>query len=361
MGAETSVVIALFFAVFLAVAAAVYTSTDYYSNLVKNAQYKQEIIKKDQIQTAIKITNISYTNVSYSGSYLNITIQNTGTTSINASRFQILINGVYYYPPFTLSPPGNTLVPQNSTNISFYGITAGYQDATVTIDNTGDKAQCSGCNKIEKDFITSGNNGILIIGLSYSSNPGTTTVTYSNNPLIPMQRAMVGNNGNYYAELWYLINPPSSGDKKVRQSQTGPNSNIVIGGWSYTGVDQVTGIGNVTKATGTSNRSNVNITTTVLNSVLVSIEGDSSGNKNNLNNGPGQTLRYKEDNGNNNVVGGGEDMTTTNINTYNMNWTLGVSKDWVNIAAEIRPHTSLTGYRIKIVTENGISDYAIAP
>jgi len=361
MGTETSVVIALFFAGFLAVAAVLYSSFDYNSNLVKNAQDKQYIINKDQIQTAIKITNISYTNVSYSGSYLNITIQNTGTTSINASKFQIVIDGVYYNPPIiTLSPAGNTLVPQNSTKISFYGITPGYQDA-ITIDNTGDKNQCSGCNKIDKDLVTSGNNGLLIVGLSYSSNPGTTTVTYSNNPLIPMTRAMVGNNGNYYAELWYLINPPNTGDKKIRQTQTGPNTNIVMGAWSYNGVDQVTGIGNVTKATGTSNKSNVDITTTVPNSILVSIEGDSSGNKNNLNNGPGQTLRYKEDNGNNNVVGGGEDMSTTNIKTYNMNWTLGVSKDWVNIAAELRPYTRLTGYRIKIVTENGISDYAIAP
>jgi len=360
MGAETSVVIALFFAGFLAAAAVLYSSFDYNSNLVKNAQDKQYIINKDQIQTAINITNISYTNVTYSSSYLNITIKNIGSTTINASRFQLVIDGVYYNPPLTLSPPGNFLVPQNSTTVSFYGIIPGYQDATITFDNA-DKTQCSGCNKIEKDLATSGNNGILIVGLSYSSNPGTTNVTYSNNPLIAMTRAKASNNGNYYDELWYLINPPSSGDKKIRQSQTGPNTNIVMGMISYTGVDQVTGIGNVTSATGTSNNSNVNITTTALNSVLVSIEADSSGNKNNLNNGSGQTLRYKEDNGNNNVVGGGEDMITTTIKTYNMNWTLVVSKDWVNIAAEIRPHTSLLGKRIKIVTENGISDIEIAP
>src|SRR3972149_4656733 len=121
MSADTSVVIALFFVGFLVVAATVYSSLDYYQKQVKNAQYDQDTMKKAKMQTDITITNISYTNISYSGSYLNISIKNTGKTTLNASQLEIFIDGVYY-APFTLSPPGNTLAPENSVNISFYGI-----------------------------------------------------------------------------------------------------------------------------------------------------------------------------------------------------------------------------------------------
>ena len=355
MGAETSVVIALFFAGFLALAAVTYSSISYYSDLSKNAQNAKDIIIKNKLQTAIDITNISYTNVTYSSSYLNITIKNTGTTTINASRFQLLIDGVYYNPPFTLSPAGNLLVPQNSTTISFYGIIPGYQDATIMFDNAAVK-KCDCDNLGDLDLTTSGAYGLLIVGVHYEKNPGTVTLTYSNNPALPLTRAMESNNSNSYAEMWYLINPPSTGDRKIKHTETGPSMKTVMGAISYTGVDQVTGIGNITKAQGTSNQSNVNITTTAENSLLVSLETDFSSS---LNNGPGQTNRYNDRQGG--MDGGGEDMYTTKIKTYNMNWTLGSSVAWINIAAEIKPHTSLTGKRIKIVTENGVSDYEIAP
>lgn len=358
MSADTSVVIALFLVCFLVVAATVYSSLDYYQKQVKNAQDDQDIMKKAKMQTDITITNISYTNISYSGSYLNITIKNTGKTTLNASLLEILIDGVYY-APFTLSPPGNTLAPENSTTITFYGIVAGAQDATIMIDNTGEQDRCSGCNREDiNDFrVGSGTNRLLIVGVNYrGNNPGTTTVTYDG---VPLTRARRANNGNYYAELWYLINPPS-GSHTIDQRQTN-NTDIVIGAWSYTGVDQVTGTGNITDATGTSTKSNVNITTTVANSVLIDVDTDGATTYPYLTKGPGQTQRYK-DTSLSNINGGGEDMSTTNIQTYNMNWTLGGSgAAWVNIAAEIKPHTSLTGARIKVVTENGVSAYAIAP
>ena len=360
MSADTSVVIALFFVGILVVAATVYSSLDHYQKQVKNAQDDQDIMKKAKMQTDITITNISYTNISYSGSYLNITIKNTGKTTLNATQFEIFIDGVLYNVPFTLSPPGNLLVPGNSTNISFYGIVAGVQDATITIDNTGEKSICNdGCTgeTIGSFYINSGGtNRLLIVGLNYNNNPGTTTVTYNGVSLTLARRA---NNGNYYAELWYLINP-SSGSHTINHGQTS-STNLVMGAWSYTGVDQVTGIGNITSATGTSTKSNVDITTTVENSVLVDIDTDADSSSPYLTKGSAQTQRYK-DTSMSNFNGGGEDMWTTTIRTYNMNWTLGGSgAAWVNIAAEIKPHTSLTGSRIKVVTENGVSAYAIAP
>ena len=364
MGAETSVVIALFFAGFLAAAAVLYSSFDYNSDLVKNAQDKKDIIIENELRTAIDITNISYTNISYSGSYLNITVKNTGTTTLNASLLKILIDGVYYNVSFTLSPSGNLLVPGNSTNISFYGIVAGVQDATIIFENA-DYYDCrdnggSSCTDTTTHLynfdVGSGTNRLLVVGLHYYTNPGTTTVKYEG---VSLTRAMRANNNNYYAELWYLIDPlPSCSYCDIDQTQQ-YDTRVVIGAVSYSGVDQVTGIGNITNATGTSTKSNVNITTTAANSVLVDVE--TSASTSSLTNGAGQTQRYK-DTSLNNIYGGGEEMRTTTMSTYNMNWTLGGSgAAWVNIAAEIKPHTSLTGSRIKVVTENGVSAYAIAP
>ncbi len=120
MGASTSVVIALLFAGFLVVATSAYSSVNYYQNLVKKAQHDQDTMKKAKMQTDITITNIWLTNPSY----LNITVQNTGKTTLNASQLEIFVNG-NYYPSYNLSPAGNTWVPKNSTNISI-NLTGGY-------------------------------------------------------------------------------------------------------------------------------------------------------------------------------------------------------------------------------------------
>ncbi|MCZ7372588.1 MAG: hypothetical protein O8C60_02840 [Candidatus Methanoperedens sp.] len=101
----------MFFAGFLAVAAVVYSSIDYYSNLVKNAQYEKDIIKKARMQTDITITNITNTTTQ-----LNLTLKNTGKITLYASAMNVFINGNPYN--YTVVTTGNVWVPQNSTNIT---------------------------------------------------------------------------------------------------------------------------------------------------------------------------------------------------------------------------------------------------
>lgn len=108
MGSETSVVIALLFAGFLMVAVVVYSSIDYYSNLVENAQYERDVFRKEWMQTDIIITNV--TNNS-----MNLTLKNTGKTTLNASYLNIFINGNYSSKNVT---SGTTWAPQYSTNIT---------------------------------------------------------------------------------------------------------------------------------------------------------------------------------------------------------------------------------------------------
>lgn len=111
MGAETSAVIALIFIGFLIVGTSTYASFEYSNSLVKNAKYEQDTMKKVKIQTDITIMNI--TN---STTRLNLTIKNTGKTTLNASAMNVFINGNPYN--YTVVTTGNVWVPQNSTNIT---------------------------------------------------------------------------------------------------------------------------------------------------------------------------------------------------------------------------------------------------
>jgi len=112
MAAETSVVIALIFIGFLTIGSTIYSSYEYSNSLVQNAKYEQDTMKKAKIQTDITIINI--TN---SPTQLNLTIKNTGKTTLNASAMNVFING-NLLSNYTVVTTGNVWVPQNSTNIT---------------------------------------------------------------------------------------------------------------------------------------------------------------------------------------------------------------------------------------------------
>ncbi|HLB72149.1 MAG: hypothetical protein OIN88_01500 [Candidatus Methanoperedens sp.] len=128
MSAETSVVVALFFVGFLVVAVTTYSSFDYYMNLVKKAQYDQDSIKKGKMQTDITITNI--TN---SSQRLNLTINNTGRTTLNVSAMHVFVRGILY----NYSVSGiNTWVSKTGRNISIYPVTYASGDRIkITTEN----------------------------------------------------------------------------------------------------------------------------------------------------------------------------------------------------------------------------------
>jgi hypothetical protein len=232
---------------------------------------------------------------------------------------------------------GTLTVEPNSTNSTSYIVVA--PAYAIKIDNRGTSADyncgswplpsCTNTNiNITNFAVGSGTNRLLVVGLHYFNNPGNTTVTYNG---VALNRSMRANNGNYYAELWYMINPPS-GSYTIAQTQINPTP-VAIGAWSYTGV---AGIGNITSLTSNSVNSNVNITTTVANSILVDVDTDAAPSNPYLTINPGQTARY-DDTSLHDIDGGGSEMSTSNIGIYNMNWTVTGGAPWVNIAAEIKP------------------------
>ena len=111
MAAETSVVIILIFIGFLTIGSTTYASFENSNSLVNNAKYEQDTMKKAQMQTDIKIMNI--TN---STTRLNLTINNTGKTTLNASAMNVFVNGNPYN--FSVIMAGNVWMPQNSINIT---------------------------------------------------------------------------------------------------------------------------------------------------------------------------------------------------------------------------------------------------
>jgi len=79
---------ALLFLAFLIVSIVGYSAVDYSKNLVKNAQNVQDTMKKTKMQTDITITSASLSGTS-GNVYLNITLQNTGKTTLNASLWRL--------------------------------------------------------------------------------------------------------------------------------------------------------------------------------------------------------------------------------------------------------------------------------
>jgi archaellum component FlaF (FlaF/FlaG flagellin family) len=111
MAAETSVVIILIFIGFLTIGSTTYASFEHSNSLVQNAKYEHDTMKKAKIETDITIMNIIN-----SSTRLNLTIKNTGKTTLNASALDVFVNGNPY--DFNVITPGNVWVPQNNTNIT---------------------------------------------------------------------------------------------------------------------------------------------------------------------------------------------------------------------------------------------------
>lgn len=117
MSADTSVVIALFLVGFLVVAATVYSSIDYYQKQTKDAQYEQDTMKKAKMQTDITIINVTQNTAR---DFLNLTIKNTGSTTLNSSLLSVFVEGLRY--PYNSTSARNTWVPENITNITIYSL-----------------------------------------------------------------------------------------------------------------------------------------------------------------------------------------------------------------------------------------------
>ncbi len=106
MGFATSVAVVIIFVALLITATIYYPLLlNSYKNLEESKNEKHEI-QMEQLNTAIKIINI--TN---SGNII-ITVSNNGTTVLNASKSDVLVDGVY--TTYTVTPSGLWLPGENA-------------------------------------------------------------------------------------------------------------------------------------------------------------------------------------------------------------------------------------------------------
>ncbi|MCZ7396368.1 MAG: hypothetical protein ABOK23_08310 [Candidatus Methanoperedens sp.] len=348
MGAETSVVVALFFLGFLIVSAFTYSWVDPDQNLVTNAQNVHDTTKNAWLQTDIKITNVSFLNSS-GNVYLNISLKNTGKTTLNTGLLEFFVNGNYIDSSYCLNAAIKTWVPKNITNISIYSVVG-----NITLDNATSTAIGSASSITWSHTVWSLSHSLLVVGVDIDKTNGSvTSITYAGVPLTRAAYSVVNTGDTVRAELWYLANPKAGTNNIVVNLST--TEGAAAGAVSFSGVDGTTPI--PTTATGFGSNGNASTSITTANAyawIIDTVVRDNTAAKNATS---PQVERWNIASG---IGGGGSTKNTTTPGSQTMGWS-GTS-GWAQVAAEIKPFmcSTPTKGRIKVVTENGIWDYAIA-
>jgi len=348
MGASTSMVIALIFIGFIVVAITTYSSFDYYNNLVKKAQNDQDTMKKAKMQTYITITNVSLLN-----NCLTITLNNAGKTTLNASLLDIIVNGTYYGSSYCTSTI-NTWVPESSQKIVFCSA------QIITIDNSTSSSIGAASSMTWSHTVGSGvSNSLLVVGVDISKGviAKVTNITYAG---VPLTNAAISVSAQgMRAEIWYLTNPTAGANSiVVNFNKTLSADGAVAGAVSFSGVDQTNPIPTTATSYGNGQNPSNSITTVNANASIIDTLARSAGALPSPNSP--QVQRWSRGSGG--MSGAGSTKDTTTAGSQTMSWTVS-SSDWAWAAAEIKPIgcNAPTGGRIKVVTENGISAYALSP
>lgn len=120
MGFATSIAVVIIFVSLLITATVYYPLLlNSYKNLEESKNEKHEI-QMEQLNTAIKIINITGNN---------ITVSNNGTTVLNASKSDVLVDGVY--TTYTVTPSGLWLPGENAVFV----VSGNYSRIKIVTEN----------------------------------------------------------------------------------------------------------------------------------------------------------------------------------------------------------------------------------
>ena len=120
MGFATSIAVVIIFVSLLITATVYYPLLlNSYKNLEESKNEKHEI-QMEQLNTAIKIINITGNN---------ITVSNNGTTVLNASKSDVLVDGVY--TTYTVTPSGFWLPGENAVFV----VSGNYSRIKIVTEN----------------------------------------------------------------------------------------------------------------------------------------------------------------------------------------------------------------------------------
>jgi len=90
MGFSVSMTFAIFLVAFIALSGMLVSSYSYRSNLVDGAKEIQQERMLNRIQTDFEITDTTYNAV---GNFLVVDVNNTGSTVLNASKVDVILDG----------------------------------------------------------------------------------------------------------------------------------------------------------------------------------------------------------------------------------------------------------------------------
>lgn len=174
-----------------------------------------------------------------------------------------------------------------------------------------------------------GDNRILIVGLSFFLTVTDVAVTYNGVAMTLVDNAVGGNGGKPW--MFRLV-APATGSNTIAASWT-TSSSCAGGGMSFTGVSQSAPLGTAAKNTGASTTPTVDVTSASGELVVDVVSNANAGGAPSV--GADQTERYNQlGSGTNNVYGAGSHEAGAATTT--MSWTI-VSTNWGIVAVPLKP------------------------
>ena len=177
--------------------------------------------------------------------------------------------------------------------------------------------------------VPSGNNRILIVGLSLRDKSRTvTSITYGGTALTKIGSSNV----RMGVELWRLV-APTVGTANIVANWSGSSDMV---GWSgsFTNVNQTSPTGSIYKNNGSSTTPSVTVVSAVGDLVIDTLSTKGDANSTSL--GAGQTLICSGALGTGGSDGRGASSSEAGAASVTMSWTLGSSKDWEIAAVALK-------------------------
>ncbi|HKB08602.1 MAG TPA: DUF11 domain-containing protein, partial [Candidatus Polarisedimenticolia bacterium] len=179
--------------------------------------------------------------------------------------------------------------------------------------------------------VGSGNDRILVVGVSIRGNATATGVTYGGQALT--FAGGVSNGGSNRAEIWTLLAPPT-GTANVVVSLSAP-VHVVGGASSFSNVDQTTPYGAFTSTTGNTSPISLAVTSAVGEVVIDTVV--TNGDVASLAAGASQTERWNNFTGGNASNARGAGSTQAGAASVTMSWTMGAPKAYSIGAISLKP------------------------
>jgi hypothetical protein len=205
--------------------------------------------------------------------------------------------------------------------------------------------------------VGTGNNRLLLVAVSIRN--GATHVANMNYRGVPLSflSAQTNSDNAVRVELWYL-NAPPSGTGSISLALTGATK-MVAGAVSFSGVDPMSPVRNLSSMGGTSNTTDPAVTDSSAASELVFAAASLEGSAGTLTAGSGLTQRYLNSTGS----AGGEALgvggTAVGASNRVMTWAKSAKARWAIAAAVIKPFVpsglSLTSYQASFWAKRGTS------